>query len=130
MKHLPHKKRVNYFQDNLMLKIVRERKLNYMYKQKSEIYVYDKIQNPNGIYLFKVNNKNSRKVRNNIRALSISKLTMKTPEWSQWRRFDDFIGNFEQIWVTDLMFPLLIFEQVIASWRISRDNYLTTKAVV
>ena len=80
MKHLPHKKRVNYFQDNLMLKIVRERKLNYMYKQKSEIYVYDKIQNPNGIYLFKVNNKNSRKVRNNIRALSISKLTMKTPE--------------------------------------------------
>ena len=95
-----------------MLKIVRER-----------ISLY-------GIYLFKVNNKNSRKVRNNIRALSISKLTMKTPEWSQWRRFDDFIGNFEQIWVTDLMFPLLIFEQVIASWRISRDNYLTTKAVV
>ena len=80
MKHLPHKKRVNYFQDNLMLKIVRERKLNYMYKQKSEIYVYDKIQNPNGIYLFKVNNKNSRKVRNNIKPLSISKLTMKTPE--------------------------------------------------
>ena len=80
MKHLPHKKRVNYFLDNLMLKIVRERKLNYMYKQKSEIYVYDKIQNPNGIYLFKVNNKNSRKVRNNIKLLSISKLTMKTPE--------------------------------------------------
>ena len=60
-----------------MLKIVRER-----------ISLY-------GIYLFKVNNKNSRKVRNNIKPLSISKLTMKTPEWSQWRRFDDFIGNFE-----------------------------------
>ena len=51
-----------------MLKIVSKRKLNYVYKYESEIYVYDKIQNPNDIYLFKVNEKNTRKVRNKLRA--------------------------------------------------------------
>ena len=45
----------------------------------------------------------------------MSKLTMKTPEW--WRRSGDFIGSFEDIWVIDLVFPLLIFEQVIARWE-------------
>ena len=33
-----------------------------MYKYESEIYVYGKIYNQNGIYLFKVNNKNTRKI--------------------------------------------------------------------
>ena len=75
-----------------------------------KIYVYDKIQNRNGIYLLKVNNKNTRKVWNKLKAYHISKLTMKTPDWCQWRRSDEFFGNFEHIWVIDLMFSLLIFE--------------------
>ena len=79
-----------------MLKIVSERKLRYVYKYESEIQVYGKIQNPNGIYLFKLNNENIRKVRNKLKAQPISKL-MKTPEWCQWRRSGDFTGNFGHI---------------------------------
>ena len=33
---LPRKKRVNYLYDNIILKIVSKRKLNYMYKYESE----------------------------------------------------------------------------------------------
>ena len=40
-----------------------ERKIEllYMYKYDSEICVCDKIHNPSSIYLFKVNNENTRK---------------------------------------------------------------------
>ena len=44
------------------------------------------------IYLFKVNNRNTRK-----RCEVFSKLTIKTPEPSRWRRSGVFIVNFENI---------------------------------
>ena len=45
---------------------------------------------PDNIYLFKVNNRNTRK-----RCEICSELTIKTPERRQWRRFAVFIFNFE-----------------------------------
>ena len=50
MKHVPHKKRVIYFLDYVMLKIVSERKLSYMCKYESEKNACEKIHNPNGIF--------------------------------------------------------------------------------
>ena len=45
---------------------------------------------PAGSYIFKVNNRRLR-----LRSEIISKLTIKTPERSQWRRFGVFIVNSE-----------------------------------
>ena len=45
--------------------------------------------NPANIYLFKANN------RNRIKYEICSKLTIKTPEWSHWRRSSVFIVSFE-----------------------------------
>ena len=45
-----------------------------------------------GIYLFKVNNGNTRTL-----CEICSKLTVKTRDWCQWRRSDVFINNFEHI---------------------------------
>ena len=53
--------------------------------------VADKI-NPAGIYLFKVNNRNTR-----IRCEIGSKLTIKTPERRQWSRSGVYIVNFDHI---------------------------------
>ena len=36
-----------------------------------------------------------------------SKLTIKTQEWRQWRRYGVFIVNFEQILHISMVFPLL-----------------------
>ena len=47
---------------------------------------------PGNIYLFKVNNRNPRK-----RCEICSKLTIKTAERHQWRRFGVFIVDFEHI---------------------------------
>ena len=47
---------------------------------------------PVGIYLFKVNNRNTR-----TRCEICSKLTINTPERRQWRRSGVFIVNFEHI---------------------------------
>ena len=47
---------------------------------------------PVGIYLLKVNNRNTR-----TRFEICSKLTIKIPERRQWRRFGIFITNFEHI---------------------------------
>ena len=47
---------------------------------------------PANIYLFKVNNRNTRK-----RCEIFSKLTIKTPERRRWRRSGVFIINFENI---------------------------------
>ena len=48
--------------------------------------------NPVGIYLLKVNYRNTR-----TRCEICSKLTIKTPEQRQWRRSGVFIVNFEHI---------------------------------
>ena len=47
---------------------------------------------PAGVYLLKVNNRNTRK-----RCEICSKLTIKTPEQRQWRRCGVFVVNFEHI---------------------------------
>ena len=47
---------------------------------------------PAGIYMFKVNNRNTR-TSCEIR----SKLTIKTPEQRQWSRSGVFIVNFEHV---------------------------------
>ena len=62
---------------------------------------------PDGNYMFKVNNRNTR-----TRCDICSKLTIKTPEWRQ----NVFIGNFEHISHLVLVFLLLTFEQVNAGW--------------
>ena len=54
------------------------------------------------IYLLKVNNRNTRR-----RCEICSKLTVKTQEQSQWRRFCVFIVNFEHISDLVLVFPSL-----------------------
>ena len=54
------------------------------------------------IYLFKVNNRNSRK-----RCGICSDLTLKTPERRHWLHSDVFIVNFENISQLFLVFPLL-----------------------
>ena len=56
---------------------------------------------PVGIYMFKVNNKNTRK-----RCEIWSKLTIKTSERPQWRRSGVFIVNFEHISHLALVFLL------------------------
>ena len=50
-------------------------------------YIY-----PVGIYMFKVNNRNTRS-----KCEICSKLTMKTPERGHWRRSGVFIVNFEHV---------------------------------
>ena len=57
---------------------------------------------PANIYLFKVNNRNTRKMRE-----LCSKLTTKTPKRRQWRRSGVFIFNFEHILNLFLVFLLL-----------------------
>ena len=57
---------------------------------------------PANIYLFKVNNKNTRR-----RCEICSKLTLKTPEWRQWHRSGVFIINFEHLSHLFLVFLLL-----------------------
>ena len=55
---------------------------------------------PVGIYLLKVNNRNTR-----ARCEICSKLTIKTPERRQWPCSSDFIVNFEHViagWVNML----------------------------
>ena len=57
---------------------------------------------PAGIYLLKVNNRNTR-----TRCEICSKLTIKTPERRQWRRSGVFIVNFSSVSIVN-------FEQVNA----------------
>ena len=64
---------------------------------------------PTGIYLLKVNNRNT-KTRCEIR----SKLTINTPERLHWPRSDVFIVNFEYV-------SHINFEHVITGWVIALD---------
>ena len=57
---------------------------------------------PAGIYLLKVNNRNTR-----TRCEICSKLTINTPERRHWRRSGFFIVNFEHISHLVLVFLLL-----------------------
>ena len=57
---------------------------------------------PAGIYLLKVNNRNTR-----TKCEICSKITIKIPERGQWRRSGIFIVNFEHISHLVLVFPLL-----------------------
>ena len=57
---------------------------------------------PAGIYLLKVNNRNTR-----TRCEICSKLTINTPERRNWRRSGVFIVNFEHISHLVLVFLLL-----------------------
>ena len=59
-------------------------------------------KNSAGIYLLKVNNRNTR-----TRCEICSKLTLKTPEPCHWRRSGVFIVNFEHISHLVLVFLLL-----------------------
>ena len=60
------------------------------------------LYNPAGIYLPKVNNRNTR-----TRCEVCSKLTIKIPEPRQWRLSGIFIVNFEHISHLVLVFLLL-----------------------
>ena len=65
------------------------------------------------MYLFKVNNRNSRK-----RCETCSKLTIKTPEPGQ-RCSGMFIVNFEHISHLFLLFLLLTLKKQNVNWELS-----------
>ena len=102
---------------NLSNRIWRWRRCRYMVKSFLSIKVFQNnllvysikfliktfiVLNPAGIYLFKVNNRNTR-----TRWEICSKLTINTPERRQWRRSGVFIVNFEHISHLVLVFLLL-----------------------
>ena len=64
--------------------------------------LYGVSQNPAGNYMFKVNNRNTRR-----RCEICLKLTIKTPERRHWRRSGVFIVNFKHISHLLLVFLLL-----------------------
>ena len=68
---------------------------------KRDIFFY-KTNKPDGIYLHKFNDRNTR-----TRCEICSKLTIKTPEQSYWLRSGVFIFNFEHISHLVLVFLLL-----------------------
>ena len=63
-------------------------------------------KDPVGIYMFKVNNGNTK-----TRCEVCSDLTIKTPERRYWRRSGVFIVNFEHISLLVLVFLLLILRR-------------------
>ena len=66
------------------------------------------------IYLFKVNNRNTRK-----RCKIYSKSRIKTPERRQWRHSGVFIVNFEQIFASFSSVSIADFERVNVSWAVT-----------
>ena len=70
-------------------------------KRKSLVSIFPS-HNPASIYLFKVNNGNTRTM-----CEICSKLTITIPKQNQWRRSGVFIVNFEQISHIVLVVPLL-----------------------
>ena len=70
--------------------------------------------------LITANNRNTRK-----RSEICSKITINTPERSQWRRSRVFIVNFEHISHFFFSVSIVDFEQVNVSgvWFLSCDNY-------
>ena len=78
--------------------------------------------NPTGIYLFKVNNRNTRTM-----CEICSKLTIKTPEW-QWLHIidqNDIIVNLEKISNIVLMFSLLtLIKKMPAGYRTNSKTFV------
>ena len=75
--------------------------VNNIYSICVTIFVSVYAINPTGIYLFKVNNGNTRKI-----CEFYSKLTIKTPKLRQWRLSGLFIFNFNQILHIVLVFSM------------------------
>ena len=73
-----------------------------MYLKSVENLSTNFVFNPVGIYIFKVNKRNTR-----TRCELCSKLTIKTPERRHWRRSGVIIVNFEHILHLTLVFLLL-----------------------
>ena len=73
--------------------------------------------NPVSIYLFKVNNKNTK-----TKCENCSKVTVKAPERRQWQRFGVFIVNFEQISLFYLVFPLLTLNKKMMDGKDHKSN--------
>ena len=71
--------------------LLNERALE-LFLRHDKVGVKKNYYNPAGIYLFKVNNRNTR-----TRCEICSKLTINTPQRRQWRRSGVFIVNFEHI---------------------------------
>ena len=70
-------------------------------------------------YVFKVNNRNTRK-----RCEISSRLTTNTPEWRHWRCSGVFIANFEHI-SHFYRVSILNFEQVNVSWAVNSEQNST-----
>ena len=64
-----------------------------------------------GYCMFKVNNKNTK-----TRCKICSKLTTKTPEWRDWRRYGVSIINFWTCFTPCSSVSIVNFEQVNAGW--------------
>ena len=83
--------------------LIKKRTINFVlhcFKSNASTATPDEF--PAGIYLFKVNNRNTR-----TRCEICSKLTINTPERRQWRRSGVFIVNFEHISHLVLVFLML-----------------------
>ena len=70
------------------------------------------LHNPVGIYLLKVNKRNT-----GTRCEICSKLTIKTPERHQWRRSGVFIVDFEHYFTPCSCVSIVNFEHVNADWE-------------
>ena len=75
--------------------------------------------NSTKIYLFKVNNKNTRK-----KVWNIFKVNNKTPERRHWRRSGVFIVIFEHISHLFLVFLLLILSKYVLAGNLLRMSLL------
>ena len=75
------------------------------------------------IYMFKLNNRNTRK-----KCEICSKLTIKTPEWIHWLRSGVFVLNFEYVSFIFLLFifPTTDFEKVNVILVIRSITYFHT----
>ena len=82
------------------------------------LYIFSGLTgNPAYIYLFKVNNRNTRK-----RWEISSKLTIKTPERHHWRRSGFFIVHFEHISHLFQVFLLLTLNKEMLAGNLIKFN--------
>ena len=82
-------------------------------------YKYKHHWNPAGIYLLKVNNRNTR-----TRCEICSKLTIKIPERRQWRLSGVFIFNFEHVSCSSA--SIVNFEHLVVGWEGSVSYFFLT----